>query len=297
MAGGEPILRAMRPLALLLLALAAPLAAQPGAGEPDGRRPPLYLVEHGGAKLYLLGSVHVLPVGALPLPDHVEAVLDAATTVVFEVTDGQSDRDVLDLLVAATDEATIADLLDASQRAALHAAVRARGWPGRALDDVEPWYGALRFSGLGPTAEALGEGVDAYLHRRALQAGKAVEALETTADQVAAFDDLPDAAQVAYLMGMVEADTAASNAYDALVASWEAGDEEGLWDALVADVGEGALFEALLLRRNRAWMPGVRALLDRPGDVTLVVVGAGHLIGPGSVVDLLRADGLKVRKL
>ena len=44
----------------LALTLLAGLAAAASA-QVDARRPPLYLVEHEGAKVYLLGSVHVLP--------------------------------------------------------------------------------------------------------------------------------------------------------------------------------------------------------------------------------------------
>jgi len=283
----------MRPLAALLL-LSAAAVAQP-AGRPDGRRPPLYLVEHEGAKLYLLGSVHVLPEGDLPLPPHVEGLFDAASTVAFEVV-GDGGDDGFEMLAAASDEATIADLLDDSQLAALHAALRRYGWPGRALDRVEPWYAALRFAALGPDSAALGEGVDTYLHRRAVRAGKTVLSLETQADQIAAFDHVPEAEQVAYLMALIEGPTTTSATFEALVAAWGAGDEQGVWHALIAEIGEGALFESLLLRRNQAWLPAIRALLDRPGEVSMVVVGAGHLVGPGSVLALLRQAGFKAQR-
>ena len=44
----------------------------------------------------------------------------------------------------------------------------------------------------------------------------------------------------------------------------------------------------MLAQRNRAWA-GKIADLIRQGEPALVIVGAMHLIGPGSVVELLQA--------
>jgi uncharacterized protein YbaP (TraB family) len=52
----------------------------------------------------------------------------------------------------------------------------------------------------------------------------------------------------------------------------------------------------LLNRRNANWSRWVRQRMDAPGSV-MVAVGAGHLAGPNSLVDMLQRGGLTVRRL
>jgi uncharacterized protein YbaP (TraB family) len=46
-----------------------------------------------------------------------------------------------------------------------------------------------------------------------------------------------------------------------------------------------------LVARNRKWVPKIEALLDDDRNY-LVIVGTGHLVGQGSVIDLLKKDGI-----
>lgn len=49
----------------------------------------------------------------------------------------------------------------------------------------------------------------------------------------------------------------------------------------------------LITQRNAAWVKTIRARLSGSGR-TVMVVGIGHLIGPGGVPALLRAEGVAV---
>jgi len=53
-----------------------------------------------------------------------------------------------------------------------------------------------------------------------------------------------------------------------------------------------ALYKRLLTDRNRAWVPAVEKLLQGDRDA-IVIVGAGHLVGKESVVELLARKGFK----
>ena len=46
------------------------------------------------------------------------------------------------------------------------------------------------------------------------------------------------------------------------------------------------MYEWLMARRNRAWVERIEALTYRNHDV-LVIVGAGHLVGPENLIQLL----------
>jgi uncharacterized protein YbaP (TraB family) len=56
------------------------------------------------------------------------------------------------------------------------------------------------------------------------------------------------------------------------------------------------LYDALFTQRNRNWLPQIIELTRQDQDY-LVVVGAMHLAGDGSVLDLLAAEGIKARQL
>ncbi|MDT7857689.1 TraB/GumN family protein [Rubrivirga sp. S365] len=284
--------------ALLALTLALPALAQSDE-EPDDRRPPMFVLEDGDSRVVLLGSVHFLPADALPLPAHVEAAYDAADVVAFELDLNLAQAGAQGMMVAGMDEETVAEALTAEQKAAFDDAVAPLGVPAGAFDAFEPWLAGLTYSALmaqraGATP---GGGVDAHLFGRAKADGKERVPFETIALQTAAFDDLPTDIQVAFLMDSIEdADTDPSEMFDDMVDAWSTGDDE----ALVALINEGMtqpeVFEALLVTRNRAWVPQVLSLLARDHDA-LVVVGAGHLVGPQSVVEMLREDGYTVERM
>ena len=51
------------------------------------------------------------------------------------------------------------------------------------------------------------------------------------------------------------------------------------------------LYQSVLVVCNRKWVPKIEALLNDDKNY-LVIVGTGHLVGQGSVIDLLRKDGI-----
>jgi uncharacterized protein YbaP (TraB family) len=59
------------------------------------------------------------------------------------------------------------------------------------------------------------------------------------------------------------------------------------------DAGGAAVHEAVILSRNRAWAEQIEHRLEGSGRI-FIAVGAAHLIGEDSVVDLLRARGVAV---
>ena len=79
-----------------------------------------------------------------------------------------------------------------------------------------------------------------------------------------------------------------------LLSSWETGDANGLADILLESFREHPdIMERLLLQRNRNWLEKIEDLMEQPDNV-LIVVGVGHLVGEGSLVELLREKGLQV---
>ena len=90
-----------------------------------------------------------------------------------------------------------------------------------------------------------------------------------------------------------EAETALSD----MVAAWRDGELESLSAALLDEFDEfPGLYETLVTKRNRSWVPTLERMLA-DGRRHLVVVGALHLVGDDSVIELLRARGHDVERV
>jgi uncharacterized protein YbaP (TraB family) len=79
--------------------------------------------------------------------------------------------------------------------------------------------------------------------------------------------------------------------------AWRNGDQKALTNtlALLAEA-DPAGYDALIVQRNRTWLPAIEKALTEKG-MTFVTVGAAHLIGPDGLVAQLRRDGHAVTRL
>jgi uncharacterized protein len=57
-----------------------------------------------------------------------------------------------------------------------------------------------------------------------------------------------------------------------------------------------SIFKKLVSDRTASWIPEFEKLLHGPQNA-IVIVGAGHLVGPDGAVELLRKKGFKVTQL
>jgi uncharacterized protein YbaP (TraB family) len=77
-----------------------------------------------------------------------------------------------------------------------------------------------------------------------------------------------------------------------MVHAWQRGDTAWFADQLKSELGrDPALYQSVLVARNRKWVPKIEALLNDDKNY-LVIVGTGHLVGQGSVIELLGKDGI-----
>jgi hypothetical protein len=84
-------------------------------------------------------------------------------------------------------------------------------------------------------------------------------------------------------------DPNADDGFDELVAAYLGADVDTI---TALSFGDPAAEEILLLMRNRNWIPTIEAWHQSGG--AFVAVGLAHLLGPGSVIELLRTSGSTV---
>lgn len=237
-----------------------------------------------------------------PLPDVIEQVYARADTLVMEI-----DLDDLDPVNVQTQfmqaallpaSSSLSNVLDADVYRLAESTADSFGLDIAALERLEPWLVALTLMDLGMTSIGLRpeQGLEQHLLARAQRDGKAVHGLETVAEQIRVFDALAISEQEALLaQTLTELDSAAQN-MDELLTAWRNGSLEDLTGKLAASFEDfPGLYEALVVDRNRRWLTELERLAAAPGRY-LVVVGALHLVGEESVIDLLRERGLAVER-
>ena len=284
---------------LLLVAL---LGLPAGASARD--RHLLWAVEGEHNTVWLLGSVHVLRAGDATLPTAAEEAFDDAEQIVMEVDLDGADADPLALATAMQSQAllpegqTLRSVLG-SDYAAMNAQARQSGIDLASLDPFAPWLVAMavldqEMARRGYLPE---HGVEQTLARRAARQGKPIEGLETAAEQFAMLASMPLPTQKRFLQMTLDESAELDQELADMLAAWRTGNTAAL-AAMLEEESQTFpdLYRRLTIERNRAWVQQIDRMLGSRDDY-LVVVGAMHLVGPESVVDLLRRRGHRVTQL
>jgi len=260
----------------------------------------LWKVEGQRNAVYLLGSVHVLKKENYPLAAAIEAAFTNSSVVVFE-TD-----------VAALDDPGIAFKMMSKCRLPegetlsqqlspevykqftnhLSGSLMSAGM----MEQFTPAFAAmtlvvLEMQKLGLEPE---HGLDKHFFARARKEEKQIVPLETVDFQIDLLTEFTKAEGEPLMKATLKELETMKNDLTDLLNAWETGDAkklEKLMNEAMAD--EPVIYKRLLTDRNRNWLPKIEEFL-RGDKNTIVIVGAGHLVGKEGVVELLRKKGLKV---
>lgn len=283
-------------LALCLLAvLPSPVLAEGG--------PAVWEVRGAAGTVRLLGSVHFLRDSDYPLPAIIDRVFEEADTVLFELDIDELDPMVGQLLImklGALDEGRqLSDVMGASDYRKAQRLAGEIDVDLQMLASVKPWYAALTVMTL--TMLKLGFdpqlGLDQHLAARASAAGKNIVGLETMDFQLRLFDDLPERLQSDLLLQTLEEAAGIEDQMERMVSAWRNGRSDELSGQLSESFsGYPSVYRSLVIDRNRDWVGKILEHANGGGN-TLVVVGALHLVGEDSVIDLLRSRGVEVVRL
>lgn len=274
----------------------------PQAAEAKGA-PALWSVSDADTTVYLFGTIHLLPEKVNWRTAKFDAAVNGSQELVVEtIIDDKNPAQLMSVLASLAIRdglPPIVERVPPAKRAALEAAIKKSAIPPVAFDRMETW--AAAFMLLGNQFKDAGlkgaEGVEAVLRNSFTSQGKPIGELETNAEQLGFFDALPEHAQRQLLEGAIESPGDTKKEFASMLNSWTKGDVAAIARNFNRDLsGSPELMDALIKRRNANWSKWIEQRMDKPGAV-MIAVGAGHLAGPGSVVDLLQRQGLKVRRV
>jgi uncharacterized protein YbaP (TraB family) len=285
----------------LSIALAMPAAARPSA--PPVAHPALWAIADADTTVYLFGTIHLLPENYRWQSAKLDnAVTGSQQLMVETIVDEKNPQKLMQALAGLAFTPglpPIAERVPPAKRGALDAAIARSGIPRKAFDGMETWAGAFmllgdQFRGMGLKG---GEGVEAVLRSAFATQGKPIGELETNVEQLGFFDTLPEKAQRALLEGAIDQPQSMSKDFNQMLGAWSRGDVGAIARTFNHDLSASPELKlALIERRNANWSRWVEQRMTTPGSV-MIAVGAGHLAGKGSVIDMLKHAGYRVRRV
>ena len=291
-------------LVTVIIAIGVTLVLRQGDRTPSAN-PALWVIEDADTRIYLFGTVHLLP----PDLDWRNATFDAAFSeadtlwleadVVSEAAQAQMGA-LLPRYGFNPPGVTLSSLLSADAVAALNAEAPKLGLAPAAMEGLQPWLATVTIAVAQISAAGYepDSGVDSILAREAQAAGKRMAYFETAEDQFSAFASVPLEAQARDMERALADIEAGPRIIHHIVRAWASGDVGEIDQAINADMREQSpeMYEAIMVRRNHDWIPHILAALDAPG-VAMMAVGAGHMPGEDGVIALLAEEGVAARRL
>lgn len=261
-------------------------------------KPPFYQVQWQGKSAYLLGSIHIGRADFYPLPTQIETALGKAKGLVVEVDMNKADSNALLRQYGRADKTKGLDWQSRDKQTveSMTPYCAATANVCQSIQSFAPWLQAtqvnlIRYNNLGYSTDY---GVDMQLMAR--HAALPVYQLETAESQfqlLASFDSQAQWSMVREAISTSDADLLS------LIAAWRSGNEaelDSIMQEQMGGEGDTEMLEKILWRRNHVMADGIIKLMGST-EITsplFVVVGAGHVVGDKSVVQLLEQAGAKV---
>jgi hypothetical protein len=282
-----------------ILVAAAALAAAQG---PALSAPPMWRVSDDDSRVWLFGSMHALPEGTQWRSALFDEVFEEVDLYYYEAlmdAHGQAEVQAAVMRLGLNPPGeSLTGYLTEAEADLLRRLAAAYGLPVTNLEVMRPWLagltlsvGAMQTEGFSMTA-----GVELTLQPQTPDWDERY--FETPGGQLRIFADLPHDVQVGTLITTLHQLVEMHGVFHTMFEAWHAGDLEALEAVLEALAMEepSQVREALIVRRNEAWVEDITELMAGAQDA-LIVVGVGHLVGDDALPGLLEAKGYTVERV
>jgi uncharacterized protein YbaP (TraB family) len=290
-------------LNLLLLAVTGLAFAQPAPRDAPSQAdaPALWKISGPKGNAYLFGSFHMLPPDVKWRTPALQNALNESGSVVLEtdlagLQDPQSAQALVAKFGLLPGGQTLAGVLGPRAYANVEKTAAALQVPPASLASFRPWFAGTVLAvvsvarlGFDPNA-----GVDHQIAQWAAANGKALRSLESNEAQFRVFADLTPGQEAEFLSATLRQIGEAPRLLKEMLTAYRRGDTGGIERTINAGFDDfPALRERLLKGRHDKWLPQIEKMIAQGGG-HVIVVGAAHLVGPDSVVAMLRSKGVKI---
>lgn len=262
----------------------------------------LFEIKSGEKTAFLFGSIHIAKPDFYPMSPKVEAAYQAADTVMVEAdtTDVQAMQAMLPKLMYAAPDKLQNHLTPATwtEFQSLF------GPAAEQLQNLKPFLvlSAITIQVAAQLGYSPEQGIDLHFIKRSKEDKKTLLELESLTFQANIMGSLSDEegnSLIASLVDSIKKREIVSE-LNSLVDAWKAADADAIAKQFIEsgnkDAGSKRITKMLLDDRNEGMANKINQTMAS-GKKLFVVVGAGHLAGEKSVIDLLKKQGLEVKQI
>ncbi len=268
--------------------------------------PAIWEVQSATARIYLFGTMHILPAKVDWFGPKVAPAFAASGVLMEEADVGLNNPAIAQSILAKAiaPDFDIWSKLPATSAAKFRKQLQKCHLPDGVVAHFRPWLAAM-LPTLCPLIESAGPGglsvqtssPEAALMAKAKAAGKSVGFFETAEEQMGYLAGAPEAVQIKELESAIDDGDSGGDDFKGMEASWQAGDVAAMAKLVASMRDKGAdFYEIIFTQRNKRFAARIAALLH--GNKTVfVAIGAGHLAGPDSVQSQLAKLGIGAKRL
>jgi uncharacterized protein YbaP (TraB family) len=267
----------------------------PAAKPIPVEKPFLWRVDGKNGPTYLFGTIHVGVNAETELPPSVWKAFNEAKVFAMEADLGKIDYGKVMALSQMPAGDKLSKHLSKEQFDLL---LKLSGTPAAQLDSMQPWFSMIAVLQRA-AAEFMITAMDLVFQKKASEQKKRLVYLEAADDQMEIIAKSLDAKVLARSLDQMikEKKTTLDDLKQQirdLMAAYRKGDTSYDFTKDSGLTGP-ALLEKILYERNRNWMPEIEKLVAEGN--AFIAVGAMHLIGEKSVLDLLDKKGIKAVRI
>lgn len=297
----------MNPLkSLRYLFVAALLLLGPALAQAANDKGLFWLAEKDNRSVYLLGSVHLATADFYPLRQQIEQAYADSDALVVEadILAAESDPALQGQIVKESlyqGKRNLRDDLTPEVYRQLQTWLQQRRLPEPLFIRQRPAIATIALGMVEMKAQGLDPslGIDRHFLEKAKRDNKPVVELEGVLHQLQLLNRVENPGLL--LQRTLEQLEDIKTFVPRITGAWKKGDAGALYQMIIAEgLAEhpeyGPLYETLFFRRNLTMAEGIGDA-NNAHQALFVVVGAGHLVGEKSVIELLKKAGYKLQRL
>lgn len=283
---------------VFLLCLLAQVLMPAAARDAVQAKGLIWEARSGKSTVYLVGAIHFMKKEMYPLPAKIEEAFSRADKLIVEL-DAAKRLAEIQAMSMRYGLYPPGDSLRNHLEPGTYEKVRRKageyGLDMAIVDACRPWYVGTIFVSmeLQKVGYLAAQGLD--LHFLTTAGSKEIVELETVEFQMNLMTSLDDLILRDSLDDLDET----GKIIEQFGAAWLDGDAAAIEDLTFDGLDDPELakyYEDFFFARNKAWADRV-AGLAQDGGVYFMVVGAGHMVGPRGLVELLRGKGFEVKQI
>lgn len=263
----------------------------------------------GKDKIYLLGSVHIVPDDIYPLSSKIEKAYESSDYIVVEADVNKIDAMKVQQLTVEkgiyTDGSSLEDELSEELYKKLGEALLKTGMITIDMAKMmKPWLIAvtvpqLMILKMGYKAD---NGIDMHFLKKADKDKKKILELESAEFQLDLLSGFPDDLQKKFLESSLDELDSFKDQYDSMIKAWRDDDTAQMEKIVNKEYDDNPdmadVYKKLVYDRNVTMTEKIDGYLkDKSADKYFIIIGAAHLIDKDGIVKMLAKKGHKIKKM